>query len=465
MADFVAVVCTLAIAKAFVPFADQWLPAGSSLTALLWPGSGAGGPIVAAMLVGLVFAGCYGTGDARRDLGRLFSGVALGVGLTAWQEVWQLGLWRAGVSLGAAALTFWVMLALERFGIDRLVSRLRPSPQQAERVLLVSDKPDRFMTVEQSLLARPHVKPVGRLEIKDWVLSENGRALDAFCALVDRSDVDTVVLCTPLPTEIFEAVVRASTVAGCRVLAWSRVNEAWSLRPSFVRYGGLGFVDLTAPTLKGGQLLVKRVVDVVGAVTGLILLSPFLLLIAVAIKLDTSGPVFFRQDRIGRGKRPFRVWKFRTMRDGVSHDVHKAFVESQLNGDRGSANSVPGRDGEPVFKLITDDRVTRVGRFLRRMSLDELPQLINVLRGEMSLVGPRPPLPYEVERYERWQFDRLGVLPGMTGLWQVSGRSRLTYREMCELDVSYVERWSLWLDFKILLKTVPVVLFNSGNGG
>jgi lipopolysaccharide/colanic/teichoic acid biosynthesis glycosyltransferase len=133
-----------------------------------------------------------------------------------------------------------------------------------------------------------------------------------------------------------------------------------------------------------------------------------------------------------------------------------------ISDDGGARAHDSGSAGEPVFKLVQDARVTRVGRFLRRTSLDELPQLFNVLRGEMSLVGPRPPLPYEVEAYEQWQFGRLGVLPGITGLWQVSGRNRLTYRQMCELDVTYVERWSLWLDLKILLKTVPVVLFNSG---
>jgi lipopolysaccharide/colanic/teichoic acid biosynthesis glycosyltransferase len=115
-----------------------------------------------------------------------------------------------------------------------------------------------------------------------------------------------------------------------------------------------------------------------------------------------------------------------------------------------------------VYKLVNDDRVTRVGRWLRRTSLDELPQLFNVLRGEMSLVGPRPPVPYEFEGYDHWQFDRLQVKPGMTGLWQVSGRSRVSFRQMCELDVEYVRRWSLWLDLQILLKTLPVVLFNSG---
>jgi lipopolysaccharide/colanic/teichoic acid biosynthesis glycosyltransferase len=121
-----------------------------------------------------------------------------------------------------------------------------------------------------------------------------------------------------------------------------------------------------------------------------------------------------------------------------------------------------GGEGRPVFKMVEDPRVTRVGRFLRKSSLDELPQFFNVLRGEMSLVGPRPPIPYEFEAYDHWQYDRMQVRPGITGLWQVSGRSRLSYRQMCELDLDYVRRWTIWLDLRILLRTVPVVMFNSG---
>jgi lipopolysaccharide/colanic/teichoic acid biosynthesis glycosyltransferase len=147
---------------------------------------------------------------------------------------------------------------------------------------------------------------------------------------------------------------------------------------------------------------------------------------------------------------------------GVSDSVHREFVTGMISGESGAAHRNCNSNGAPVHKLVHDNRVTRVGAFLRRTSLDELPQLFNVLRGDMSMVGPRPPLPYEVEEYEQWQFGRLRMVPGITGLWQVSGRSRLTYREMCELDIAYVDNWSLWLDAKLMLKTVPVVLFNTG---
>ena len=149
------------------------------------------------------------------------------------------------------------------------------------------------------------------------------------------------------------------------------------------------------------------------------------------------------------------------MRNGASDAAHRQLVQRMLNGEE-AATGHAGSDGRPVYKLVNDDRVTRVGLWLRRTSLDEVPQLFNVIRGQMSLVGPRPPLGYELDAYDHWQFDRLKVLPGITGLWQVSGRNLLTYRQMCELDLEYVRRWSLWLDFKILVKTIPAVVFNSG---
>jgi lipopolysaccharide/colanic/teichoic acid biosynthesis glycosyltransferase len=221
--------------------------------------------------------------------------------------------------------------------------------------------------------------------------------------------------------------------------------------------------------LPWGSYLLKRTADYLlaglGVLAGLLLFVP----IALLIKLDSPGPVLFVQERVGRGGRRFRVFKFRTMYDGVSEDLHREFVRQQVfqvsasaSQGKGNGNGNGNGDGDtPVYKLLADHRVTRVGQFLRRMSLDELPQLINVLRGEMSLVGPRPPLPYELEDYEPWQFERLSVMPGLTGLWQVSGRALLTYREMCEIDIEYARRWSLWLDLQILMKTAPVVLFHS----
>lgn len=200
-----------------------------------------------------------------------------------------------------------------------------------------------------------------------------------------------------------------------------------------------------------------RALDVAGAAALLLVLLPLLVAIAVAIRLDSRGWVLFRQERLGRRQRPFTVNKFRTMRHRAPHDEHRSFVEQLIAG-----GGAVQEDGRPFFKLVADRRVTRLGRFLRRSSLDELPQLWNVLRGDMSLVGPRPPIAYEVDHYPEAAFERFAVKPGLTGLWQVSGRSELSFEEMIQLDVDYVRRRTLWLNLSIILRTVPVVLFGRG---
>jgi exopolysaccharide biosynthesis polyprenyl glycosylphosphotransferase len=199
---------------------------------------------------------------------------------------------------------------------------------------------------------------------------------------------------------------------------------------------------------QGWQPAVKRAIDVLGALAAILLTSPLWLAAAIAIKLDSRGPVFFRQIRCGRGNRPFRVIKFRTM----IADAEKLREALQRQ------NEIAG----PVFKLKNDPRLTRVGRVLRKYSIDELPQFVNVLVGQMSLVGPRPPIPAEVDTYEPDQLRRLSVRPGITGLWQVSGRNRITFEDWVKLDLQYIDEWSLWLDFQIMLATIPAVLGGEG---
>ena len=199
----------------------------------------------------------------------------------------------------------------------------------------------------------------------------------------------------------------------------------------------------------------KRVVDVIVALGLLVIFAPVWLVCSVAIKFSSSGPVIFRQERMGAGGKPFTVFKFRTMRADNSDEIHRAFVTRFILG------SVPLMDGA-AYKLRRDGRITGIGRFMRKLSLDELPQLLNVLRGEMSIVGPRPPLRYEVENYEEWQMARLAVRPGITGLWQVSGRNRLSFAEMCQLDIEYINSWSLRRDLSIMLRTPWVMLVDAG---
>jgi lipopolysaccharide/colanic/teichoic acid biosynthesis glycosyltransferase len=208
-------------------------------------------------------------------------------------------------------------------------------------------------------------------------------------------------------------------------------------------------------------LLVKRSMDVLGSVAAIALLSPVFALIALAVKLTSKGPVLFRQQRIGQFGVPFEFLKFRSMYTSNNAEIHKTYVRDFISGKtEASASSVPEKT---VFKIMNDPRITSVGKFLRRTSLDEIPQFWNVLRGEMSLVGPRPPVPYEIEAYYVWHRRRvLEAKPGITGMWQVQGRSKTTFDEMVRLDLQYSRMWTPLLDVKILLQTPRAVL--SGDG-
>ena len=203
-----------------------------------------------------------------------------------------------------------------------------------------------------------------------------------------------------------------------------------------------------APTPLGYRVA-KRGLDLATAVIGLIVVSPILAVVAASVKLESRGPILFRQQRLGLGGRPFTVYKFRSMFSTAGQDPHRALVQDLIRGE------VPGGDaGEPWHPIPADPRVTRLGGFLRRSHLDELPQLINILRGEMSLVGPRPPIPYEVEVYEPWHLRRLSVVPGMTGLWQATAWGRVSFDEGVALDLAYIDRRSFWLDLRLIARTL-----------
>jgi exopolysaccharide biosynthesis polyprenyl glycosylphosphotransferase len=196
------------------------------------------------------------------------------------------------------------------------------------------------------------------------------------------------------------------------------------------------------------QLALKKAIDWTGALIGLILSLPIALSAAVAIKLEDGGPIFFKQTRAGRNGRPFTMLKFRTMIANAEELKSRLMDKNEMSG--------------PVFKMKNDPRITRIGSILRKTSIDELPQFLNVLKGDMSLVGPRPPLPKEVVQYDRWQRRKLAVKPGLTCLWQVNGRNNVDFEDWMKLDLEYIDNWSLWLDTKILVKTVPAVFRREG---
>ncbi len=211
-----------------------------------------------------------------------------------------------------------------------------------------------------------------------------------------------------------------------------------------------------------GYYPLKRLLDIIGATAGLLLFAPAMILIAIAIKLTSRGPVIFRQQRIGLRGKPMTFLKFRSMKQSNDDSIHKDYVQKLIQGDNEDVNN--GSESDPVYKITDDPRITKIGAFLRKTSLDELPQFFNVLGGSMSLVGPRPPIPYEVDVYQRWHLDRvMQAKPGITGLWQVYGRNHTTFDEMVRLDLRYIKIRSIWLDIKILFKTIKVV-FNPKAG-
>jgi exopolysaccharide biosynthesis polyprenyl glycosylphosphotransferase len=454
LSTFVAVRSLLRAVRDGVAFAE--VPA-AFLSDVLPRGFLGGWQFAVALLIGLAFAGTYEPGDRRRDTKRVFLGVALATGLALWNALWVQGAATVAVQYLSTVVLMGTALSLVRVAVDGSVAQLGSRVLPRERLLFVGD-PSREPTrkVAQQLLR------VGRTELVGWVgdVPDIGTVPAGSSAplgsvagiwdVVSRTDLDTVVVCERVDGESFDLIAEAVAAAGLRMIAPSRYEGIGRLRPTLVWYYRSPFVELTVPALRGHHLLMKRVVDVAGAAAGLAVLSPLYAAIAVLIKVDSSGPVFFGQARVGHGGRVFRMWKFRTMRQGA--DAEKGAV-AHLNHTGDSR----------LFKIPNDPRVTRVGAWLRRWSLDELPQFWNVLMGEMSLVGPRPFFERDLADYSDHHFVRLGAKPGITGLWQVRGRSAVVdFEEVVRLDREYLERWSIWLDMQILVATVPAVMRRTG---
>ncbi len=273
---------------------------------------------------------------------------------------------------------------------------------------------------------------------------------DLLQSTIHDHDVDTIVLCSQFSDAELLHIVGTSEAAGCRVISMSRAFRVAKRGPTLRSYGRTPIVELTQPGIRGRDVVLKRAFDLVAASILLVLALPVMLIVALFVKRSSPGPVLFRQERVGYGGRIFRIFKFRTMCLDAEDRLDALRQESVYDDAR-------------LFKLVRDPRVTRVGRFLRRSSLDELPQLLNVLGGSMSLVGPRPPLPREVAMYGDSSFLRFDVKPGITGPWQVNGRNSVTsFDEVIALEAAYVTGWTIWRDFVILARTVPAVLRMEG---
>jgi exopolysaccharide biosynthesis polyprenyl glycosylphosphotransferase len=350
------------------------------------------------------------------------------------------------------------------FGQSLFLHMLRIERQRTER----SKRPFLLALLDVSSLAarQPYKKNLEKIksaltcalretDIRGWY--ENDRVIGIIFTEMTSLDAPSIEgvfrklydrLCDKLDKELIDNISITFHV-------YPETNNQISINGSF---NTKLYPDLTKKDL-GHQfsLTLKKVIDVLGSSVGLICLSPVFIAISMAIKLTSEGPVFFRQDRMGLNGNVFPVLKFRSMYTNCDARSHKEYITKYI-GEQKKAAVEPG-----VFKLTNDNRITPVGRWLRKTSLDELPQLINVFKGDMSLVGPRPPIPYECDLYDVWHRRRLlSCKPGITGLWQVMGRSRTTFDEMVRLDLKYISEWSLWLDLKILLKTPKAVFSGKG---
>lgn len=347
-------------------------------------------------------------------------------------------------------------LMLGRVLLMETVKHLRRGGDDGHRVVIVGANA-RGVSFAKSLgnQAPWNIQLVGYVTVPKGSRDEEAQPilgeLDELADILDRVPVDEVVFAVPATRgEVYRNALAACDERGVDVLLSlpPTVPNKGTMQIANVSGFDLPMLNLRRTPTREARLAVKRVIDLMGGLVGLTLAGPIMLGAAIAIRADSPGPILFKQVRAGRNGRKFVMYKFRSM---VTDAERRKAQLAHLNE----------MDG-PVFKIRSDPRITAVGRFIRKTSIDELPQLFNIVAGDMSLVGPRPPLPSEVEQYEPWQRRRLSVKPGLTGLWQVSGRNQIDFEEWMQLDLKYIDTWNLWEDIKILFRTVYVVLRRSG---
>ena len=406
--------------------------------------------MVAIFLLSLNAMSAYDPGQARRDGRRLFTGTLLAMMILGCLATFPPLLplsFRFLATLGAAG---FVALAAGRAGTDLVVRQAYARGIGLRRALIVGGL-DEAGWVLRELRGDRAIDQyvVGHVAPGDPADPAALGSLDELAMLLDVHDVQEVLVAAPLTGAAMDQVTETCFERGIAVYVIPSVVGSVAYWAEPLRVGACAMQRLHPARLKMPAMLVKRVVDVVLASIALVVLAPFLALVSLAIMIDSPGPALFRQERVGLGGRIFMIWKFRTMAANAA-ELQAALAHLNIYG--GGA-----------FKVRDDPRVTRVGRWLRRTSMDELPQLLNILKGEMSLVGPRPCPPGDVETYEPHHFDRLTVVPGLTGPWQVGGRNLITdFEQIVQMERTYIRDWSLLLDLRIMLRTVKVVLTSEG---
>jgi exopolysaccharide biosynthesis polyprenyl glycosylphosphotransferase len=405
------------------------------------------GQFTAAVVLALALSGSYGSGDRRRDPGRLIRAAALGATIALWGRLWQQPFVHSVMPLAAVITLLAIGLMFERRLVDIFVRVVRPTKGQVMHAVVIGSADHAARLIDHPAFG---MTPWCHLAAF-FDPSRHPQDMAASLArLINEHRIDTLILAGRLSKRGFQIALDVAAASGCQIFSLLRVPPTSSFMPEVVWRNGYPVVALSAPGELATQLQLKRLMDVVLSGIALLLLAPVLAVIAIMIRRQSKGPILFRQTRIGQGGKHFSIIKFRTM--VVDAEQQRAALAAQsLYGD--------GR----LFKIENDPRITRIGALLRRTSLDELPQLWNVLRGDMSLVGPRPPLPSEVALYEGHHYARFDVKPGITGPWQVGGRNTIrNFESVVRLETAYIRRWSIWRDLELLVKTIPVVLSRRG---
>jgi exopolysaccharide biosynthesis polyprenyl glycosylphosphotransferase len=390
----------------------------------------------------------YSTSSMGSQSGRIVLAIVLGLVLPRWPELWTASIVGRGLLLGGVVVALLVALVAQRRGMAVALQSYDPRRLDQGRTLLVG-----VHQQLQTFLAEhvdPTMDPPAVYELEPSWPGDQQEGWHKLYEEVHRSRSDAIILVGPLSDEALQNVLIAGSSAGCRVFGLRRRPLREMNNPTLIRRGEGPISLLSSPALLGWQLVAKRTLDVSGALVGLVLSAPVLALSALVVKLTSPGPILFRQRRVGLGGETFEMLKLRTMVEDADARAAEVLAVNVYGDPR-------------LFKAAGDPRITPVGRFLRRSSLDELPQLWNVLRGEMSLVGPRPPLPREVAQYKTRHYVRFEVAPGITGPWQVSGRNEITsFETVVELEQSYIAGWTVWRDLALLLRTLPAVLSMRG---
>lgn len=377
----------------------------------------------------------------------------------------------------------FLLVSLERLGFRALRRRVLVRFAGQARIAILGDGKAGETLIAALKKDRDYYRLVGRIEIPDATqpaASSNGatkashlpsaspsaadEALARLGTLADLNELcksgafDTLIVVTREPSE---ALLLESIEACLRhQVSWNMIPSVHELlldRTRVALVDGVPLVGMRGTNIVGFNWAAKRLIDLLVASLALLLFAPLMVTVAIAIRLSSRGPIFYTQQRVGYRGRIFPFFKFRSMHVGNDDTIHRDYTRQWITENRAHSN----KSGTKTFKIVNDPRVFWVGRFIRKFSIDELPQLLNVLRGEMSVVGPRPAFSYEVEVYREWHRRRFEAPPGITGLWQVSGRNRLSFEEMVKLDIDYLENWSLLLDLQILWRTARVVLIES----